>query len=117
MLTSQGGCGAHVKIPMTKLTTDNIVKPILSSHCENIAAAEACKLPPTPLTSHLASSSSSATTTTTGPPPTAPSTVDAQPPPQALTLILAPTKCSFRTTVVNNNDMCLKIARTAGNCE
>ena len=45
MLTQ--GRGARVKNPTTKLTIDNLVKPVLSSHRENIAAAEARKLPPT----------------------------------------------------------------------
>ena len=44
MLTQ--GHGVHVKHPMSKLTIDNLVKLVLSSHCENIAAAEAHRLPP-----------------------------------------------------------------------
>ena len=101
MSTSQDGRGARVKNPTTKLTTDNLVKPVLSSHRENIAAAEARKLAPTvPSTSHPAGTSSSSTTT--APPPTL-STVDVQPPPQASTSVPATTKRSFRATVVDED--------------
>ena len=48
---STQGCGAYVKNPTMKLTIDNLMKLVLSSHCENIAAAEARKLPPTGPTS------------------------------------------------------------------
>ena len=102
MSTSQDGRGARVKNPTTKLTTDNLVKPVLSSHRENIAAPEARKLAPAvSSTSHPASTSSSSTTT--APPPT-PSTVDVQPPPQASTSVPATTKRSFRATVVDKEE-------------
>ena len=70
MLTQ--GRGARVKNPTTKLTIDNLVKPVLSSHHENIAAAEARKLPPTGPTSQSAQVSGTSSTTTPAVPPSTP---------------------------------------------
>ena len=44
---STQGHNTCVKNPTLKLTIDNLIKLILSSHHEDIAAAKACKLPPT----------------------------------------------------------------------
>ena len=98
------GRGAPVKNPMMKLTIDNLVKPVLSSHCENIAAAEACKLPPTGPTSQSAQVSGISSTTTAAAPPSMPgpsiTDIDAG---QASSSAL-PAKCSFKATVVDADD-------------
>ena len=101
---STRGHGARVKNPMTKLTIDNLVKPVLSSHCENIAAAEARKLPPTGPTSQSAQVSSTSSTTTAAAPPSTPgpsiTDIDAG---QASSSAL-PTKRSFKATAVDVDD-------------
>ena len=101
---STQGHGAHVKNPMTKLTIDNLVKPVLSSHCENISAAEACKLLPTGPTSQSAQVSGTSSTTTAAVPPSMPgpsiTDIDAG---QASSSAL-PAKRSFKATVVDADD-------------
>ena len=101
---STQGCGAHVKNPMMKLTIDNLMKLVLFSHHENIAAAEARKLPPTGPTSQSAQVSGTSSTTTAAVPPAMPgpsiTDVDAG---QASSSAL-PTKCSFKATMVDADD-------------
>lgn len=101
---STRGRGARVKNPTTKLTIDNLVKPVLSSHRENIAAAEARKLPPTGPTSQSAQVSGTSSTTTAAAPPSTPgpsiTDVDAG---QASSSAL-PAKRSFKATVVDADD-------------
>ena len=100
---STQGRGARVKNPTTKLTVDNLVKLVLSSHRENIAAAEARKLPPTGPTSQSAQVFGTSSSTTAAAPPSTlgPSitNVDAGPSSSAL-----PAKCSFKATVVDADD-------------
>jgi len=101
---STQGRGACVKNPTMKLTIDNLVKPVLSSHRENIAAAEARKLPPTGPTSQSAQVSGTSSTTTAAAPPSMPgpsiADVDAG---QASSSAL-PAKRSFKATVVDADD-------------
>ena len=101
---STQGSGARVKNPTTKLTIDNLVKLVLSSHRENITAAEARKLPPTGPTSQSAQVSGTSSTTTAAAPPSMPgpsiTNVDAG---QASSLAL-PAKHSFKATVVDADD-------------
>ena len=101
---STQGRGARVKNPTTKLTIDNLVKPVLSSHHENIAAAKARKLPPTVPTSQSAQVSGTLSSTITAAPPSTPgpsiTNVDAG---QASSSAL-PAKRSFKATVVDADD-------------
>ena len=100
---STQGRGARVKNPTTKLTVDNLVKPVLSSHRENIAAAEARKLPPTVPTSQSAQVSGTLSSTITAAPPSTPgpSITDVDAGPSSLAL---PAKRSFKATVVDADD-------------
>ena len=101
---STQGRGARVKSPTTKLTIDNLIKPVLSSHCENITAAEAHKLPPTGPTSQSAQVSGTSSTTTAAVPPSTPgpsiTDIDTG---QASSSAL-PAKRSFKATVVDVDD-------------
>ena len=101
MLTQ--GRGAHVKNHMTKLTINNLVKPVLSSHCENIAAAEVCKLP-TATAPHISQSAQTSSTLSMAAPPsmTGPSITNVdigQASPSA-----PATKHSFKATVEDEED-------------
>jgi hypothetical protein len=103
---STQGRGVRVKNPTTKLTTDNLVKPLLSSHRENIAAAEARKhteletAPPTSQSAQVSGTSSSTITAapplTTGPSITAASSQASSSAP--------PAKRSFKATVVDEDE-------------
>jgi hypothetical protein len=101
---STQGRGARVKNPTTKLTIDNLVKPVLSSHRENITAAKARKLLPTVSTSQSAQVSGTLSSTITAAPPSTPgpsiTDVDAG---QASSSAL-PAKRSFKATVVDADD-------------
>ena len=100
---STQGRGARVKNPTTKLTVDNLVKPVLSSHRENIAAAEARKLPPTGPTSQSAQVFGTSSSTTAAAPPSTlgPSITGVDAGPSSLAL---PAKRSFKATVVDADD-------------
>ena len=101
---STQGHGACVKNPTTKLTINNLVKPVLSSHHENIAAAEAHKLPPTVPTSQSAQVSGTSSSITAAVPPSTPgpsiTDIDTG---QASSSAL-PTKCFFKATMVDADD-------------
>ena len=113
MLTQ--GRGARVKNPTTKLTLDNLVKPVLSSHRENIAGAEARKLPPTetasapPTSAPTAQVSSTSSSTITAVPPltTGPSITNVNPASGQATQASssAPAKRSFKATVVDEDEL------------
>ena len=105
MLTQ--GRGARVKNPTTKLTLDNLVKPVLSSHRENIAGAEACKLPPTSAPTAQVSSTSSSTITAVPPLTTGPSITNVNPASGQATQASssAPAKRSFKATVVDEDEL------------
>ena len=108
------GHSAHVKIPqqnLTKLTIDNLVKLVLSSHHGNIATVEACKLLPTaPPTFQFAQTSSTLSSIITAVPPSTTGSsitnilvVAANL--QASSLAsLAPAKHSFKVTIVDDDE-------------
>jgi len=101
---STQGRGARVKNPTTKLTINNLEKPVLSSHRENIATAEARKLLPTSPTSQPAQVSRISSSTTPAAPPstTGPSITDIDAG-QASSLAQS-AKRSFKAIVVDADD-------------